>query len=131
MTDENLWGKLPEYKGLVPPSKILYSQAAMLTKLTNSALVGEIRRFTLTSNIIHYSLRIRVPVLDNYMYELLDMTQPIDLYPASISAFGTNYTVNNEKELIIILKKIFSLEKTQKIISALLAQIEDHDPKDQ
>ena len=76
-----------------------------------------------------YGFALRAPALGNYMQPLFLLAYPVQLYPCfigdvygALSPTGQVHTVADEQELMGVLREIFSSNKTQKTIQALISQ---------
>lgn len=144
MTD--LWpedvGQVDE--SLKTPHQILKEQADLLGKKTSNVLLGRVKTRSLGvilddaekdfSADFSYSFSIVAPTLNNYQFRLFSISYDHKFYPVRISMdpdilseigdfHNTELTANNENEFLDILKKIFRANKTNRIIKALLAEI--------
>ena len=90
----------------------------------------------------HYSFQIVAPALDYYRYELFTITHDIQLYPliiclehdiySEIERFSNflvkteenKFEIKSENEFLEILKAVFGSEKTRRVITALLSQLD-------
>jgi hypothetical protein len=131
----NLW---PEDLGQTPieaplPLAILKEQATFLAKKTKNALKGEVENYTLESKNV-YNFCIVAPKLNFYKYSLIEAKhEKFTDFPVEIryeSSNGDQYieTAKTEMEFIKLLGKILSNDRTKKIISTLLYQINQSHP---
>lgn len=122
----NLWGEINAAQAMLDiPQKILKEQADFLTKQTNGVLVGEVvKGVSSKNNIFSCHLRITVPALGHYIYNVLKINYPIEeIYPVTvISDQEEKYECQDVDEYEEVLGKILSSEQIKHIISLLLAQ---------
>ncbi|MGB3298040.1 MAG: hypothetical protein WBA76_07205, partial [Phormidesmis sp.] len=129
------------------PIQILKDQGAILTEATNGILIGETksvvvavdaetgdwfertvksthREFCVDSQSFGSSLRIRVPSLNSYIFDVLSISYPINLYPVIVRDFvnGTTTDCQTVAEYEQELKRTLSSEKVRLVISTLLSQ---------
>lgn len=127
---KGLWN-IPDIENLDVrlPVSILKEQASALTEETKGLLIGEIRTLGRNnSGEIRYTLDITVPTLNNYRYSILQVVQPVKIYPITIYASSENETypsISNDQEFVQTLQKILGSDETGRILSALLAQAQD------
>lgn len=150
MTQEpkNLWGNLPSVNKIKTPFTILKEQASLLTKMTQGLLVGEVTQPKMRQGLLEDQpfrqglnqvqqeinqdleviLRIKVPSLNSYTYSVLQVIYPIALYPVKVKNLTTqafNYLLcNSKEEFENALGSILSSESVQRVISALLADLQ-------
>jgi peptidoglycan hydrolase-like protein with peptidoglycan-binding domain len=104
------------------PVAILREQGAALAKQTSNIVAGRVVTYGDKDSFGHRFLLYCAPL--GYESELLTIRHGIDLYPVSIDSIagGGTKQAANEEQLRQYLKEIFALEKTKKIVAALLAQ---------
>lgn len=123
MTTEDLWGKLPDVETLRTPLVILKEQGELLTKKTDGLLVGRVNQ-PATNVGFQYNFIIAVPTLNNYQFNLLTISHDIGFYPVRlINHRGKNVNCPDEGQFKEELRKIFTSEETQSIISKLLTHV--------
>ena len=126
METQNLW---PDFaiEPTKSPKAILKEQAGYLMEKTNNVLSADINSSVYQGNSIH-KFYIVAPAMNNYRYESFYIVHKIiDYYPLSVywypdvtePGFRDSIEVNNEKELINALRKIFNDSATIRIISSL------------
>jgi len=129
-TTDNLWGEIPSQQEVRAPIVILREQASKLGELTNMSLVGNVQ-ITRDYASISMILRIIVPSLDNYEYDVLKATHEALSYPVKVYDFNDTLATakswepikcENEVEFIKVVKGILTSETTHKVIASLLAQ---------
>jgi hypothetical protein len=115
-----------------PPIDILREQAALLEQKTGGVVLAEVlsgydSNFIVvhrgkTSLPISHSFYLVAPALENYRYQLFRIDQPIEHYPLFIigSPIG-DLEVESQEEFVETLRRIFSDDKTQKVIQSLIA----------
>lgn len=126
---KNLWGELPTPKDLpILPNKLLKEQGSKLTELTSGALIGEVLLQNQSGQDFKSRLRIKVPSLNNYIFNILEIRHNINLYPVTVSDLtgqnqnGVCQTIEDyEKKL----ENIFTSPKVKSVIEALLAQVSE------
>ena len=128
---KNLWGELPNAETIRTPYTILKEQASILSEITNGLLIGEVVVNIQKENFLAMTLRIKAPSLNNYTYSVVDVQQPIQLYPVGIRNLIKNTWTeySSEEEFENALGQILSSQEVKRVISALLAQIHADLPK--
>jgi hypothetical protein len=111
------------------PVMILKEQAAALGKKTANVVEATVEstssgtRWTMYDFVHEFYLV--GPLLNNYRYQLFTARNGVDLYPVKVefSEFGEDrVTASSEEELLNILGRIFSSDKTRKVVDAIIAQ---------
>ena len=130
----DLWGNINSEEFVRTPASILKEQAALLGKKTGNVLEARVETTTLPSGWFGHKLLLVAPTLDNYTYELLKFSHPIQLYPVNpdtfvidprIPAIGQTFgprTVPNEESFVKWLGEKLSSDETHRIIATLLSQ---------
>ncbi|MEM9214377.1 MAG: hypothetical protein AAGD25_08525 [Cyanobacteria bacterium P01_F01_bin.150] len=125
----SFWGGISAINGGqdIPdiPQKILKDQAEFLTSQTKGILIGEVVEGVKPKNSIYSChLRITVPALGHYIYNVLKINYPIEeIYPGTvISSHDEKYECKDVDEYEAILERILSSEQLKHIVSLLLAQ---------
>jgi hypothetical protein len=120
---QSLW-KIPDVSHLRPPVIILKEQASSLANETQGVLVGEVRTLpTSNQSNMQFTLDIVVPSLNSYRFTVLQINQPLTMYPLSVLPFyGSNSQINDETQLTTALADILSSDQMQRVISSLLTQ---------
>ena len=128
---KNLWGELPNAETIRTPYTILKEQASILSKITNGLLIGEVVVNNQKDNFFAMTLRIKAPSLNNYTYSVVQVEQPIQLYPVGIINLLRNNVgkYSSEEEFENALGEILSSLDVKRVISGLLAQIHADIPK--
>ena len=110
----NLWGEIGVPQDLPNlPQKILKEQAEILTKQSSGILIGQVvRGVSSSNNIFSGHLRIVVPALGHYIYNVLKITYPIEkIYPVTLTnAQDERYECQDVDEYEQNLEKILSSE---------------------
>ena len=128
---KNLWGELPNVETIRTPYTILKEQASILSEITNGLLIGEVVVNNQKDTFV-MTLRIKAPSLHNYTYSVVEVHQPIQLYPVVVINLlverrGGKYS--SEEEFENALGEILSSQEVKGVISGLLAQIHADIPK--
>jgi hypothetical protein len=147
----NLW---PEDFGTItvtPPITILREQAEYLGKQTKGMVDGRvltakahgseahwaptggeadlILKATLSPNggdSLWHRFYVEVPALDDYRFLLFTVIHPLDLYPLRLydNTADITYECNDQAEFEQRLRDILASDKTKKVISSILAQVQ-------
>jgi hypothetical protein len=128
----DLWpADLGDFK-LMPPVSILREQADWLSKKTKGRLEGKVISGRDSLSFIHRFLVV-APALDNYSYELFHVLHSIDYYPLQISTGPTGYykECKDEQQFLAAMKEFLANDKTKKVVSAILAQIDEEQPQEE
>ena len=128
MSIDSILDDVIEESAVKPPIAILKELANVLAKKTKGLLVGNIEQTTFSDDSKDgFILRfyITVPSLNNYRYEVFDITHDIDFYPLKIESSNGELSSKDKtpEELENSLKDIFSSSQIKKVINGLLAQI--------
>jgi hypothetical protein len=116
----DFWGEIGSAEGPTPLS-ILREQASLLSKKTKGLVEAKVDTDASRSGFTHH-LRLVVPALDNYTYELFWISNGIDLYPVTAFDAGKQLTLRSEDAFLDWLKEKLSSPLTKKITANLLAQ---------
>src|SRR4051794_23887197 len=105
------------------PLAILREQAEVISKKTQSRVVGHVETQGITKGFLHV-FRLIAPLLGDYSFQLFWVTHDLELYPLEIQAdvLDTKFTCRSEEEFVEKLKLIFNSEKTKKVIQSILSQ---------
>ena len=124
MCAKSLWGNLKEIEPIKTPKGILEEQGNILTLSTNGTLEGRISVKTYMDLFI-VKLHIVVPTMNNYTYEILEVTYPMKLYPLRVNSNFSDRTVEckNEEEYLKTLEIILSSDGVKEIIQVLISQV--------
>ncbi|ACB51789.1 hypothetical protein cce_2441 [Crocosphaera subtropica ATCC 51142] len=137
---QDLWPDEIKTTEIISPVTIIKEQGKILGRKTNNIVVGEVKTFNSSTKLIDFPFTYRFVLVCssiNYEYRLFDFAFPIEIYPIkiipdtsianelSLSPRNPEIKIDLEEEFIEILKKIFSAQKTVKIITTLLAQSQD------
>ncbi len=123
----NLWGDLGDLGTFRTPANILREQARMLGELTNNVLMGDVKVSKIGGDYFENVLRIIVPPLGNYSYDMLRVVYPPKLYPLKIWD-GVNDRRHNcidEDAFILKLEEILQSDSVRNVIKLLLSQCEE------
>ncbi len=146
---EDLWPNFDEKTSVKPPIAIIKEQASKLRDKTNDMVFADIDKNNKLSKIMQfdingkfelyicpsfqYSFYLEAPTLE-YRYKLLSIAHDIFLYPVYFFEVDKDIrielnidekdavTINNENELLVFLKNVFTANKTTKIVNALIIQ---------
>ena len=126
-----MWGDIKGIKKIVTPKAILEEQATFLTSATKGLLVG---RVDITSSYISemeskgfiVTLRILVPVLSNYICDIITVRHLMKLYPLMVinDLKNEKYECGDEASFLSVIETILSSGEVKQTIQLLLSQIE-------
>jgi len=127
MSENDLWGDIEEVKLPRNPKVILKEQADAIGRKTKYVVRGKVigsSELVKGSPSFRAALIIVTPRLDNYTYDLLLASYPLEMYPLKILSFPhkLSYECNTEEEFIEKLREILSSEEVMKTIAALVSQ---------
>src|SRR6185436_9770992 len=132
ISPRNLWPDDIAVTDAVAPVSLLKEQASLLGERTKNLVEGRVTpglgkgAAFLIAGRFNYDFDLVAPALNNYRYHLFSISHGVELYPLTISGTealdSEDIQVNNEEEFLNELKRIFSFEKTKRIISSLIAQ---------
>ncbi|MEL7142281.1 MAG: hypothetical protein AAGL08_08680 [Cyanobacteria bacterium J06573_11] len=124
---KSLWGEIPTSTDLPDlPNKILKEQGAWLTEATDGSLIGETMLSNSQEQNFAATLRIKVPSLNSYVYNVVQISYPINIYPVTVSNLTetkSKVVCKDVEEYKQTLKQILSSDKVKAVITALLAQV--------
>ena len=121
----DLWPSDLSPATIVTPVAILREQAAKVGARTNDLLEGRVTtRVQGKTRFMHY-FSVVAPSLDNYAYQLLEVTHEAEPYPllAHCTTDQAWRELHSEDEFLAYLREVFSSEETKRVIGALLAQV--------
>ncbi|MGK7880377.1 MAG: hypothetical protein AB4060_09800 [Crocosphaera sp.] len=133
---QDLWPDEIKTTEIISPVTIIKEQGKILGQKTNNIVVGEVKLMHSTEFPFAYGF-ILVCSTINYEYKLFDFVFPIEMYPVriipdasianelSLSPRNPEIKIESEEDFTDILRKIFSAQKTVKIITSLIAQSKD------
>lgn len=125
-SEKNLWGNLPSLANLNTPFTLLKQQAAMLGKMTDGLLVGDVLRDQRGQDFIA-RLRINVPALNSYIYNVVEVNYPAELYPLKVTDLtgdmGKAIPCASEEEFEQVLSDILSSESVRRVVTTLLVDL--------
>jgi hypothetical protein len=141
--DDDLWGELPDPAAIQIPEDIIRRQADLLSEKTHGTHVGEVRRVDSSGSSdyggygndrhsdqrVEWALEIRVPRMDNYVYQLLTATHDIiRLYPVRVISShieSGEHECDSTEKFKKALREIFRSEETQRVLQSLRAHATD------
>jgi hypothetical protein len=125
MTD--LWPDEFGKSDVTPPRAILREQAELLGKKTQGRLEGLVKTTAATRDSFAQHFYLSVPVLEDYRYRLLVVVHPVQFYPLDVEAdvLSKTFQCATEKDFKEALREIFNSDETKRIITALVAQVEE------
>jgi hypothetical protein len=115
----DLWGEITP-NAVRTPASILREQASLLGSKTSNLIEGKVESRVAGSSFNH-SFNLVVPALDNYSYELFQISHDINLYPVHVG-FQYDVDLENEEAFVKWLARKLTSPKTRSIIGNLLAQ---------
>jgi hypothetical protein len=125
-SNRDLWPDNLSIAGLRAPVTILREQAGFLSHKTKHLVEGLVKSKTSDNHRFSHDFYLVAPALDRYRFLLLSIEHDTDFYPLKMSSESNpETTVNSEEELMTKLAQLFSSEKTQRVIHALLAQSQE------
>ena len=128
----SFWGLDFEEESLEEtPRQVLIQQAEVLGEITNDLLRGAVntRKDPQYSEYLLHDFVVVAPRLDGYRFKILQISQPITIYPLEIRGGMLEEEViecNNIDEFKKYVKEILSSEKTKKVIQSLYVQSNDN-----
>lgn len=126
MLNENFWGDLRELEIVRTPKNILMEQASFLTNATDGLLIGQVDDERTSVPHFRYSLEVRVPGLNNYIFTILAIDHFLDLYPVEVYLTFKRETVitcHTQNEFESLLKENLASKDVRLILSRLLSQV--------
>ena len=120
MQATDFWGEIGA-TGVRTPLSILREQAAALGPKTSHLVEAKVETRSYGQSIVH-TFDLVVPGLDDYTYRLFEIEHDPNLYPLSVRNEDLEFA--NEKDFTNWLRKQLSSEKTRKLVSNLLAQVQ-------
>lgn len=124
MAERNMWGDFKDVEKIKTPAVYLREQADILSKNTNSVLMGEVTSEVSPSGRFRVELDIMVPTLNNYRYTVVTIRHGLKIYPINITD-NTNSLVfecKDEEQFLSKLEPILSSPGIKRVISTLIAQ---------
>jgi hypothetical protein len=122
---KNLWGDLSALEKIRTPKSILQEQAGYLSQVTEGMLVAKVDDdMAPIGGTFRYDLDIHVPALNDYVYTLLSIRHPLELYPVQLSSNRPPKLINcaDEQALQDAIESILSSSDVKKVLSRLLSQ---------
>lgn len=140
---ESFWGEI-DIEKINTPKSILEEQAVFLKDATNKFIYADVERnYILEKKMegwLAYDFLIKGRYMDDFSYKLLSVCHPIDLYPTQIIVDQKTYVeigeklseykilgssnifkVNNEDEYVIIIKSIFTSNRSKNLITGIIS----------
>ena len=126
-TTGNLWPEFALDEVIRSPKMILNEQADFLAKGTKNLLTANIKSYVDNLGDLIHDFFIVVPNLNGYKYYLFSIAHDtVLLYPCFMKETeeeGVEWQkVNDENELLDVLKQIFNSERTKMVIRSLVSQ---------
>jgi hypothetical protein len=120
--DIDLWPKAKFESNIVTPLSIMRRQASLLGEKTQQLVTAEVVTST-NGNLAAHAFRLVVPAMDNYKYQLFNITHRVEqLYPLEAYFDSSNPTIRDQSAFVEWLKGVLSSESTLKKIDSLIAQ---------
>jgi len=122
--NDDLWPSDLGNTDMVAPVAILREQASALGRKTNYILSGQVETHGIGGKI-HHILYVVAPPLDNYKYEVLEVSHEAVFYPLWIRSDDAgvyNKEAKTQDEFMQFLKTILSSEKLKRVINSLIVQ---------
>lgn len=116
----DLWGGF-EPAEVRTPLSILRQQAALLGDKTNHLVEARVNTHT-SGPYINHAFNLVVPALEDYTYQLFQMSHGIELYPVVLDSTHKYLKLENEEAFVGWLSSCLSSETTKRIIGNLMAQ---------
>jgi hypothetical protein len=119
-TPADLWGEIAP-SAVRTPVSILREQASLLGAKTKHIIVGQIDTRT-SGKTFHHAFNLIVPALDNYSYELFEISHGVGFYPVRVELKSSYGELKNEEEFLEWLGQKLSSAETKRLLGNLLAQ---------
>ena len=122
----SLWPDDIAVTDAVAPVVLLKEQASLLGQETQNLVEARVHpgqsRYSEYPFVYYFELV--APALDNYRYRLFEISHGVGFYPVRIEfeEFACPRDAISENDFMEELAKIFSSERTKRIISSLIAQ---------
>jgi hypothetical protein len=116
----DLWGELTP-NAIRTPVTVLREQASLLGSKTRNMIEGKVETWASGTKFLH-SFNLVVPALDNYSYELFQISHEVELYPVKVEYRSSYRELRTEEEFVDWLRERLSSPETKRIIGNLLAQ---------
>ena len=134
-TKVDLWPSDIEVSELVSPATILRGQATLLGMKTKNLVEGKVELAQDSGDKkFKYVFYLVAPALKNYIYRLLSVEYPVDLYPVTIrfeskkskaedsfDSESSHFIAKDYDDFVTKLGKVLSDERTKRVISALIS----------
>jgi hypothetical protein len=116
----DLWGEIAP-SAVRTPVSILREQASLLGSKTKNTIEGKVES-RVPGSLLYHSFNLVVPALDNYTYELFQISHDVNLYPVHVERRSSYDELRNEEAFVSWLGQKLSSADTKGIIGNLLAQ---------
>jgi len=116
----DLWGEIKP-SVVRTPVAMLREQASLLGAKTNHLIEGKVHSHASGTKFYH-SFSLVVPALDNYSYELFQISHDVGFYPVSVENRSSYRELRNQGEFVEWLREKLSSPETKGLIGNLLAQ---------
>ncbi len=136
----DLWPEDFTTTTVMPPVAILREQAELLARKTKGLVTGEVTSGAIEPDEycpplgvdipftpkFYHTLRLRVPALGNYRYELLTVVHGFDFYPLMVTFLPKRreFLADTEGRFLDVLQRLFAQEETVNILRSLVAQVQ-------
>lgn len=123
ISPRNLWPEDVAVTDAVAPVAILKEQASLLGQQTRNLVEARVTQRHSSKFDFCYYFELVAPALENYIYRLFQILHNIEFYPVWIDFYEDSpIEVQSEDEFMLELERVFSSEKTKRIISSLISQ---------
>lgn len=124
MAERNMWGDFKDLEKIKTPTVYLREQADVLSKNTNSVLMGGVTTEVSPSGRFRVDLDIVAPALNNYRYTVVTIRHSLKIYPLQLTDTTNNlaFECKDEEQLLSKLESILSSPSIKRVISTLIAQ---------
>jgi hypothetical protein len=125
----DFWPDIADARSKATPLSLMKQQAALLGNHTNNLLVGRVTTITSYDGRLIHHFQIGAPTL-SYNYELFIVSHGlVDLYPVQVESApnltpGPLVILESERDFLNWLKEVLNSERTKRILSNLLSQVE-------
>ena len=119
---KSLWGNLDSLDPVRTPAVVLNEQARFLSEETNFALLGEVLRMDSPSGGFLLSLRVVVPNLNRYTFEIMKVQYSELVYPVTVFADGQEFLANTMDEFLVLLEETLKSERVTRALATLKSE---------
>jgi hypothetical protein len=116
----DLWGEITP-NAVRTPVSILREQASLLGAKTTYMVEGKVETHVSGTRFYH-SFNLVVPALDNYSYQLFQISHEVGLYPVHVEYQSSYIELKSEEAFVNWLGEKLSSAETKSLIGNLLAQ---------